>query len=277
MWSDIQQALQCDTLKIRPVSGGCTGQTFQVFANDKTVFVKFTEQPHAARCEAHGLQACAQATGVNLPGIVAYDDQWLILAYLDPAPKAEDFFAQLATQLVHLHRVQHSQYGFDEDNYCGVSPQCNTWCGEWAHFFYEHRLVFQLKLAEQNGHATTELRRAVGKLENKLESILLGSTEPPRLLHGDLWFGNYHAGPDGQPYLIDPAVYYGHREADLALTRLFGGFDESFYQTYQALMPLPEGYATRERLYQLYHILKHLNILGAEYYPQAMSLLGYYV
>ena len=207
MWSDIQHALQCDALKITPVSGGCTGQTFHVFANDKTVFVKFTEQPNAACCEENGLKTCAQAKGVNLPAIIAYGNQWLILEYLAPAPKAENFFAQLATQLVNLHQVQHTQYGFDEDNYCGVSPQCNTWCDEWAHFFYEHRLVFQVKLAEQNGHATTELRHSESKLENKLETILSGSEESPTLLHRDLWFGNHHAGPDGQPYLIDPAVY----------------------------------------------------------------------
>ncbi len=131
-------------------------------------------------------------------------------------------------------------------------------------------------MAEKNGHATNELKSGMKFLESKLEKILEGSKEQPTLLHGDLWGGNYISDQRGNPCLVDPAVYYGHREADLAMTKLFGGFDVKFYSAYQEAFPLKEGWEYRENIYKLYHILNHLNLFGTSYLGQAISLINTY-
>ena len=136
--------------------------------------------------------------------------------------------------------------------------------------------MYQYKLAEKNGYATQELRAGISKLENKIEKILAGSEESPSLLHGDLWSGNYMIDENGDACLIDPAVYYGHREADLGMTKLFGGFNSEFYKSYNENYPLPDGYDYRENIYKLYHVMNHLNLFGGGYYSQAISLINYY-
>jgi len=134
-----------------------------------------------------------------------------------------------------------------------------------------------LQLAEETGNSSSELRKAIAVLENKIDEIVVDNGEKPSLLHGDLWGGNYLTNNDGFACLIDPAVYYGNREADLAMTKLFGGFDSNFYRAYNESFPLPDGYEYRENIYKLYHILNHLNLFGRGYYSQAMSLISYYI
>ena len=172
-------------------------------------------------------------------------------------------------------------FGFYEDNYIGSTSQINIAdeCEklDWTKFYFNKRLKFQFDLAEKKGCGGEELRKAFSKLENKFVDILKSNDEKPSLLHGDLWSGNYITDENGKACLIDPAVYYGHREADLAMTKLFGGFDSSFYAAYNEEYPLDDGYLYRENVYKLYHILNHLNLFGVGYYQQAVSLIKFYL
>ena len=140
-----------------------------------------------------------------------------------------------------------------------------------------NRLEFQIKMAERNGFGSSELITLASALEKALPGLLEGSEEPPSVLHGDLWSGNFMVASTGEPVLIDPAVYYGHREADLGMTRLFGGFSEAFYNAYDDEYPLPEGHERRNGLYQLYHLLNHLNLFGMSYYGQSINVMRQYV
>src|SRR3990170_4265627 len=130
---------------------------------------------------------------------------------------------------------------------------------------------------KKNGNVNSNFRKCFNQLENKIENILSGKIEKPSLLHGDLWAGNYLVDENGRVCLIDPAVYYGNREADLAMTKLFGGFTKEFYDSYNELYPLEDGYEYRENIYKLYHVLNHLNLFGSGYYQQALSLIKFYL
>jgi protein-ribulosamine 3-kinase len=177
--------------------------------------------------------------------------------------------------------LQEKYFGFYEDNFIGSTPQLNIPDKEqqddWTEFFFNKRILYQFKLAEKNGRSSEDLRIVIRELENKIDRILGGSEEFPALLHGDLWGGNFITDENGEACLIDPAVYYGHREADLAMTKLFGGFSREFYEVYDENYPLPDGYNERENIYNLYHALNHLNIFGKEYYNKVLTLAKYYL
>lgn len=160
--------------------------------------------------------------------------------------------------LATLHRSTGPRYGWQKDNWIGLAPQPNAWSDDWAQFFVEYRLAPQARRA---GIALPDVKR------------LLEDHHPaPSLLHGDLWSGNVGFTPEG-PVLFDPAVYYGDREADLAMTELFGGFAPAFYAAYREALPLPEGYELRKHVYNVYHLLNHLNLFGSGYLPQVQGVL----
>ncbi len=194
--------------------------------------------------------------------------------------KSSSSMEMLGRQFAELHRYRGKKFGFYEDNLLGDSPQSNKPSKEgslnWAEFYAENRLEFQTSLAVKKGYATPELTNLMDNLIKKLPDLILGTEEEPSLLHGDLWSGNYLIDGSGIPWLIDPAVYYGHREADMAMTTLFGGFSNSFYSAYKSSYPIAPGYAEREPLYQLYHLLNHLNLFGTGYYGQVISILRRY-
>jgi len=177
----------------------------------------------------------------------------------------------LGHQLASMHRVTKAQYGWFRDNTIGSTPQINTVNDDWIHFWRERRLAFQLDLAARKGYG--------GRLQQKGELLLtklqgfFSQPPPASLLHGDLWSGNYAISDTGEPVIFDPAVYYGDREADLAMTELFGGFPASFYAAYNGAYALDEGYAVRKTLYNLYHILNHLNLFGGGYGGQAERMI----
>ncbi len=176
-----------------------------------------------------------------------------------------------------MHRHQSEFFGFYEDNFIGTNPQINLpQSSDWISFYFENRLLYQYKLAEKNGYVDNNFKNLFSKIEKRLHSILNGSQEAPSLIHGDLWGGNYIVGLNGEPVLIDPAVYYGHREAELAMTKLFGGFSELFYTSYDDTFPLLQGHEYRQGIYTLYHVLNHLNIFGQGYKPEAISLMKQY-
>ena len=192
------------------------------------------------------------------------------------------FFEGFGRQFACLHRFRGLACGFDHDNYIGSTPQLNqplpgaTGDGsDWPGFFIERRLRFQARLALENGHGDT-LVRLLDDSESLLEDLLSCAVEAPCILHGDLWSGNYITDDAGEPCLIDPAAYFGHREADLAMTRLFGGFAPGFYAAYQEEFPLAEGHEERLPMYQLYHLLNHLNLFGSGYYAQSERILRHY-
>ena len=168
-----------------------------------------------------------------------------------------------------------------EDNFIGHTLQLNIPNNEqatnWTKFYFENRLLYQFKLAESRGLSSASLKNAFKQIENKIEAIIKTNDTVPALLHGDLWSGNYLADKNGSPVILDPAVYYGHREADLAMTKVFGGFSPSFYEAYHETYPLADGHEYRENIYKLYHILNHLNLFGMGYHGQAISLLQIYL
>lgn len=265
------------------VGGGCIADSRLVkFENGDTYFLKTRSgAPRMFLNEANGLKELSKPSCFRVPKVILADKDFLLLEQIESGRKASDFFGNFGKAFANLHKYTANEFGFFEDNYIGSTPQYNiaqkSQKISWAEFYYQKRLLPQLKFAEQNNYSTKELGSAIAKLENKIENILSGSEEPPTLLHGDLWGGNYMCDEQGKAVLIDPAVYYGHREADLAMTKMFGGFTNEFYAAYQNEYSLAEGWQYRENLYLLYHYLNHLNLFGASYYGQSISLLNTYL
>jgi fructosamine-3-kinase len=227
-------------------------------------------------------------TGViAVPRVLYVDRNVLVLEYIEnSAARDRLFFRRFGEALAAMHLSFQEKYGFFEDNYIGATPQKNLPevayeksaknSSHWARFYFENRLLFQFKLLEKKGF-TADIQRLFGKMEKRVyELIGEKENEPPALLHGDLWSGNFLASPQVGPVLIDPAVYRGDREADLAMTTLFGGFDAEFYRGYQERYPLDPHYREREGLYHLYHIMNHVNLFGGGYYGQLRSILQRY-
>ena len=226
------------------------------------VFVKSAIPRARLEAEADGLAALRATGTVRVPATHALDARGLALEWLDLRPLDARSGAALGRALAALHRVPQDRYGWHRDNYIGATPQSNAASGSWVDFFRDQRLILQFELAERNGYRT--LQDDGARLVSCLHTILRHA--PARsLLHGDLWGGNAGALPDGTPVVFDPAVHVGDREADLAMTELFGGFPESFYAAYREAWPLPDGYALRRDLYNLYHLLNHLNLFGTYY------------
>jgi fructosamine-3-kinase len=203
---------------------------------------------------------------------------FILLEWLAAPPNADRHAAatELGRALAALHRATAPAYGLDRDNYIGATPQPNGWLASWLAFFRERRLAFQADLARRNGYLEGQRARGLARLLDRLDTWIDDQLVQPALLHGDLWGGNFLVGPSGAPALIDPAVYYGDREADLAFTTLFGGFPDSFYHAYNEVWPLPEGWRERRELYNLYHLLNHMNLFGTGYAAQVDQIVRRY-
>ncbi len=252
----------------KPVSGGCIHRCFRALRNGVPVFLKTNEAHHADAfaAEADGLSAL-RAAGCTAPEPFAQGaidrEAYLMMQFLDLRSSGD--FAATGRMLARVHRARGQQFGWRRDNYIGSTPQANGWWDNWAAFWRERRMAPQLDLARRNG-----FRIEIGNVCDVLED----HAPLPSLLHGDLWSGNAGFLGDGGPVLFDPAVYYGDREADLAMTELFGGFPREFYAAYEEAWPLPPGYELRKHLYNLYHLLNHLNLFGGGYLRQVESTLG---
>ncbi len=250
------------------VTGGCIHRCYRVTIGGAPAFLKLNETrfADAFAAEADGLEALRRA-GARAPEPRHHGTHgqyaFLVLEFLDL--RATGDWAALGRMLAQAHRKTNPRFGWPRDNYLGATPQRNGWHGDWHTFFAERRLAPQLDLARSKGFAL-ELGKALDALD--------GHRPPPSLLHGDLWRGNAGFTTEGAPVLFDPAVYYGDREADLAMTELFGGFPAAFYAAYEAAYPLDAGYAVRKHLYNLYHLLNHLNLFGGGYLGQVRSTLG---
>ncbi|NWF90718.1 MAG: fructosamine kinase family protein [Ignavibacteriaceae bacterium] len=266
------------------VGGGCISESVIVgTAEGRKYFLKFNKNvpPDMFSKESNGLIEISKSKAIRVPKVELTGEDFILIEFIDGKEKGKNFFAEFGYAFAKMHKYTSNEYGFFEDNYIGSTFQKNITneIGKtnWTHFYYNNRLLYQFQLAEKNGYVDQSFRAAFKKLEDKLENILQTSTEEPSLLHGDLWSGNFITDENGRACLIDPAVYYGHREADLAMTKLFGGFTKEFYLSYDETFPLNGGYEYRENIYKLYHVLNHLNLFGKSYYQQALSLIKFYL
>lgn len=225
--------------------------------------------------EAEGLSALhAAAGGPRVPVPYLAGDDFLLLEYLEPARPAPNYWTAFAQRLARLHAGAADRFGFAHDNYIGSTPQPNTWQDDGYEFFAEQRLRFQGRLARQRGLLDERSWRRLDQLAGRLEHLI--PAQPPSLIHGDLWSGNVIPGPGGEACLIDPAAHYGWAEADLAMLSLFGQPPAEFYTAYEAERPLAPGYRERFDLYNLYHLLNHLNLFGGSYRGSVEGILAAY-
>ena len=259
----------------RGVSGGCINQTTRLSDGEHSFFVKVNHISHGDmfEAEARGLHEMAEAGCLRVPAPICYGDYeqqcYLVLEYL-PMNGLIDM-AQFGQQFAAMHRITAEHFGWCRNNTIGSTPQINTPGDDWIAFWREHRLGYQLELAANNGCGSA-LTRPGEKLMEKFPALFGDYRPVPSMLHGDLWTGNAAALSDGTPVIYDPAFYYGDREADLAMTHLFGSFGRSFYAAYEEAWPLHAGHQQRRTLYNLYHVINHFNMFGGGYLGQAISM-----
>jgi protein-ribulosamine 3-kinase len=258
------------------VHGGSINDCYRWRGSDGSIFVKLasSEKLAAFEAEAAGLRELQRAQAIRVPEVLGVGASgghcWIALEWIQFGPRASE--VSLGEGLARLHRVTTQLFGWNRDNTIGSTPQLNAHSSDWVTFFRERRLRYQLELAASNGYGGRLQKRGVRLLDGLGE--LFGPYRPvPSLLHGDLWGGNWASDEQGRPVLFDPAVYYGDREADLAMTRLFGGFGPQFYSSYENAWPLDPGAPARIGLYNLYHVLNHLNLFGGGYLAQAESMI----
>lgn len=262
----------------RPLGGGCINNA-QVLTTQHGPQL-FLKQNHAIPAdmfprEADGLQELGSVPGApRVPQVYLAEADFLLLEYLVPEPRNPRLWQIFGEQMATLHLHTHPQFGFDADNYIGSTPQPNPRQSDSFAFFAEHRLIFQAALARDNGYFSAAEIRQAERLCQRLPELV--PEQPASLLHGDLWSGNIHTGPGGLACLIDPAAYYGWAETDLAMAHLFGSLPPEFYAAYESLRPLAPGYRARFDIYNLYHLLNHLNLFGAGYLHQARAVLSRY-
>jgi protein-ribulosamine 3-kinase len=248
-------------------AGGANGSVTQLETADGGRFFLKSGGPAAAfAAEARGLAALAAAGVFRVPVVVAQgaSPPFLLLEAIEIGSPGPRFFEDFGRRLAELHRVARAErYGFDHDNFLGATPQPNGWREQWLDFWRDQRLGPLLALLR--GQSDGELDRLGERLLDRLPLWLEDVGEAPSLLHGDLWAGNFLVGRRGEPVLLDPAVYYGHREADLAISRLFGGFPPAYFHAYVEAWPLEPGAHERGLLYELHHLLNHYHLFGAGY------------
>ena len=282
IWQDIEAHITSTTGQAFHISnkdemgGGCISATSRISDGESTYFLKTNQASFADmfEAEAQGLTEMAASNTIKVPEPICFgvsgNQTYVVMEYLNLSGRADA--GLLGQHLAAMHAVTSEQFGWYRNNTIGSTPQRNTQSHNWCEFWQEHRLGYQLRLAGDKGYS--------GKLQALGERLLsdlpiLFETYQPEasMLHGDLWSGNYGGLADGVPVIFDPAFYYGDREADLAMTTLFGGFSPDFYASYNDVMPLDDGYTVRKEFYNIYHIINHLNLFGGGYQSQAINML----
>ncbi|MBN1963115.1 MAG: fructosamine kinase family protein [Anaerolineae bacterium] len=275
------EALGVPVAEAYPVHGGDINRAACVTLVDgERVFLKWnqTKPPDFFLAEAAGLRELAAPGVIRVPEVLAVGQGPLFLAleWIEEARGGYDrdqFAERFGHELAALHRVTAPLHGLDRDNYIGSTPQPNAQTASWTVFYREQRIGAQMDVARRLGRLPANRENILTRLQARLDDLFDDAAMRPALLHGDLWGGNYMVAAGGVPVLIDPAVYYGHRETDLAMTELFGGFPARFYAAYREAYPV-EGYDSRRALYQLYHVLNHMNLFGGGYGSRADALAG---
>jgi fructosamine-3-kinase len=264
--------------RISPISGGSINHAARIDTTNGVFFLKANDAflfPGMFEKEARGLQLLREPKLFTLPDVIMTGDEegysFLLLKFIESRARKTDFWESFGTSLAKLHRHTSPRFGLTEDNYIGSMIQSNREHNRWPDFFREERIDKQMKLSIDSGKLNASDSISISRLFLNFESII--PEEPPALLHGDLWSGNFISGLDGEPCLIDPAIYYGHREMDLAMTRLFGGFEEPFYEAYNNEYPLSSGFEERVDIHNLYPLLVHVNLFGGEYISRVRVIL----
>ena len=263
--------------QLTTVSGGCINEAYCIADGNQRFFIKInsTDTLPMFEAEAAGLKEIFNSRTLRVPTPICWGKNdrhaWLVLEYLDMNHSSRRDAVALGSGLAAMHRICAEQFGWQCNNTIGATPQINSNSSNWIQFWRTNRLGYQLQLANNNGY-TGKLQKLGEQLMNQMDTFFTEVTPAASLLHGDLWSGNYGFDATGQPVLFDPAVYYGDRETDIAMTELFGGFPTAFYAAYREVYPLVSGYETRKTLYNLYHILNHLNLFGGSYLRQAEQM-----
>ena len=276
------------SVQAHAIGGGCINETYRLIINrNLTFFLKInsaTKYPQLFDKEKNGLQFLGQANCIRVPTVidcVQIDNrQILLLEHIEQGIHTEQFWRKFGEQLAALHRkkwlnkIGESLFGLHEDNYIGSLPQYNSQHTSWSEFFIRYRLQPQVKNAIENHSLQKKHTDAFEKLYGRLPGIF--DIENSSLLHGDLWSGNFMCNQNAEPVLIDPAIYFGDRSMDLAMTTLFGGFDKQFYESYDYHFPFPKNYREQWDVANLYPLLIHLNLFGPGYLSQVQSVLRKY-
>jgi fructosamine-3-kinase len=283
---EIAQSVEAETrsriLTFTFTGGGCINSGGKLTTSGETYFLKWNDAgkfPGMFQAEASGLSLLRNSNSMTVPFPLhngnAGPFQFLLLEFIREGRKTGDYWAKFGSCLADLHRRSAHTFGLDHNNYIGSLSQRNDQSTSWIDFFVNCRLKAQVELARAHNKIDDGLHKKFERFFDRLPSLL--TLEPPSLLHGDLWGGNLLVDADGNPCLIDPAVYYGHREVDLAMTQLFGGFDPEFLECYHAEFPLAPGYRERFEIYNLYPLLVHLNLFGEGYRSSVVSIIDRFV
>lgn len=267
-----------DVEEVFSVGGGSINDAWRLETDAGRFFLKTNSTdrfPSMFEAEADGLRRLREAGPLRVPEVIAqgedHNDSYLLLEWVEGGIKAPGFWEGSGRSLAQLHRHTQEHFGLDRDNYIGSLVQRNTQEKDWPSFFIHWRLEPQLKMARDRKRVEADMSFRFERLFHRLDKLFPG--EPPALLHGDLWSGNLLCDDAGRPVLIDPAVYYGHREMDLAMTKLFGGFDDALYTAYRAEWPLEKGWEERMDLCNLYPLMVHVNLFGGGYVAQVEAVL----
>lgn len=268
-----------EILSFEEKGGGSINSAAIIRTGQGTFFAKWNTvkgREGMFKAEEHGLNLLASANEIKLPKPIGSteDDEncYLVMEYLESGDFGFDFWEVFGERLARLHKHTHEKFGLDRNNFIGSLPQINTQHNSWTSFFVQQRLEPQLKMAVDSGKADAQVVQKFEKLYAKLNEIF--PVEKPSLIHGDLWGGNFMCTIDEEPAIYDPAVYYGHREMDLAMTRLFGSFDGSFYESYHEEFPLEPGFEKRSDICNLYPLLVHVNLFPGSYIQSVKHIVN---
>ena len=261
------------------LSGGSINDAYLLETTSGKYFMKYnlaSAYPGMFEQEARGLELLKAAGEIRVPEVIGSGQtgnySFLALEYLDSASKKDAFWESFGHKLAALHKQTSDQFGLDHDNYIGSLKQYNNKHNTWVDFFREERLGVQIEMARKSGLMPAHMHAAFDRLFNKLEDVF--PEEPPSLIHGDLWSGNYMVDDQGDACIIDPAVYYGFREMDIGMSRLFGVFGQGFYEAYNESWPMEPGWRKRSEICNLYPLMVHVNLFGAGYLSSVESILS---
>ncbi|MGL6342348.1 MAG: fructosamine kinase family protein [Waterburya sp.] len=283
MWTQIAQAITQATgqdfaiANTKSVGGGCINQGYRISGNGTEYFVKLNQasQVEMFAAEAIGLKQMYATQTITVPQPICWgtaaNSSYIVLQWLDLGGSNSQSWTEMGRQLAAMHRKgTRENFGWERNNTIGSTPQINTWTDNWADFFAEHRIGYQLKLAKRRGGNFGDPNQVMKAVKHKLADRQPSAS----LVHGDLWSGNAAITSDGKPVILDPATYYGDRETDIAMTELFGGFPQAFYHGYNEAWQLDTGYQQRKSIYNLYHVLNHFNLFGGGYGNQAQRIIN---
>lgn len=265
--------------KIQRIGGGSISQTYKVRTTDNNYFIKVNNDINSElmfKAEANGLNLLRENSSFNIPKVASVvsdkSASYLVMSFIESSGRSSKYWNVLGEKLAALHKNSNKKFGLHETNFIGSLPQQNDFEDDWPSFFANRRIIPMVEMAVNEGLVAKSFVTRVDSVLNKIVALM--PNEKPALVHGDLWSGNLIVDAQGQPCLVDPAVYYGHREMDIAFSHLFGGFDREFYESYQEVFPMDPGFDERIDLYNLYPLLVHLNLFGRSYLVQVENILA---